>query len=60
MLVLSRKTGQKIRIGEHIELTIVEIRPDRIRLGIDSPRELRIDRLEVYEAIQRGKGEEAA
>ena len=60
MLVLSRKTGQKIRIGEHIELTIVEIRPDWIRLGIDAPRELRIDRLEVYEAIQRGKGEEAA
>lgn len=59
MLVLSRKTGQKIMIGENIELTVVEIRPDKIRLGIDAPREVRVDRQEVYEAIQRGKGDAA-
>ena len=53
MLVLSRKKGEKIAIGDNITLTIVEVRGDKVRLGIDAPQDVRIYREEVLEAIKR-------
>ncbi len=47
MLVLSRKTGEKIRIGENVTVTIVRIGPNNVRLGIDAPRDLNIVREEL-------------
>ena len=47
MLVLSRKSGERIHIGENITLTIVRIGPNNVRLGIDAPRELNIVREEL-------------
>lgn len=47
MLVLSRKTGERIHIGENITVTIVRIGPNNVRLGIDAPRELNIVREEL-------------
>lgn len=47
MLVLSRKKGESIVINDNIEVTVVEIRGDKIRLGIVAPREVIIDRAEV-------------
>ena len=55
MLVLSRKKDERIRIGDTIVITIVEIRGDKIRIGIEDPANVPVHRQEVYEAIQREK-----
>lgn len=51
MLVLARKVGEKVRIGDDIELVVVDIRGDVVRLGIAAPRGVSIHRQEVYDAI---------
>jgi carbon storage regulator len=53
MLVLSRKKNESIVIDDKIVLTVVEIRGDKVRLGIEAPRDVPIHRSEVYEAIRR-------
>ena len=53
MLVLSRKKDEKIIIGDNITVMVIEIRGDKVRLGIDAPKEVSVHRQEVYEAIQR-------
>ena len=53
MLVLSRQRDQTIMIGDDIEITIVDIRGDKVRLGINAPTEIPVHRKEVYEAIKR-------
>ena len=55
MLVLTRKTNESIIIGEDIVLTVIEIRRDKVRLGIKAPREVSVHRREIYEAIKRGE-----
>ena len=57
LLVLSRRQDERIIIDDHIVITIVEIRGDTVRLGIDAPRDIPVHREEVYEAIQRTKAE---
>jgi carbon storage regulator len=53
MLVLSRQRDESIIIGDNIVVTIVDIRGDKVRLGIDAPTEIPVHRREVFEAIQR-------
>ena len=53
MLVLSRQRDESIMIGDTIVVTIVDIRGDKVRLGINAPSEIPVHRQEVYEAIQR-------
>ncbi len=53
MLVLSRQRDESIIIGDNIVVTIVDIRGDKVRLGINAPSEISVHRQEVYEAIQR-------
>ena len=53
MLVLSRHRDESIMIGDDVVLTIVDIRGDKVRLGIDAPQDIPVHRQEVYEAIQR-------
>ncbi len=60
MLVLSRQKDESIMIGDDVEITIVDVRGDKVRLGITAPREIPVHRKEVYEAIQREKGEKEA
>jgi len=53
MLVLSRHRDESIMIGDEIVVTIVDIRGDKVRLGIDAPQDIPVHRQEVYDAIQR-------
>jgi carbon storage regulator len=59
MLVLSRQRDQTIMIGDTIELTVVDIRGDKVRLGIEAPAQVAVHRKEVYDAI-KGENEQAA
>lgn len=60
MLVLSRKKDEKIVIGDNITLMVIEIRGDKVRLGIDAPRDVAVHREEVYDAIKRETGQTQA
>jgi carbon storage regulator len=53
MLVLSRKLNQSIMIGDNIQLVVVSIDRDTVKLGIQAPREVPVHRAEVYEEIQK-------
>jgi len=55
MLVLSRFRDQKVMIGDNISITVVDIRGDKVRLGIEAPKDIPVHRLEVYDAINSGK-----
>lgn len=59
MLVLSRQRDETIMIGDDIEITIVDIRGDKVRLGITAPATIPVHRKEVYDAIQRENREAA-
>ena len=63
MLVLSRKKNESIVINDDITIVVVEIRGDKVRLGVEAPREVPVHRREVFDAIRRGEvatGEKAA
>jgi carbon storage regulator len=53
MLVLSRQRDETIMIGDDIEITVVDIRGDKVRLGVNAPKEISVHRKEVYEAIKK-------
>jgi carbon storage regulator len=57
VLVLTRKIGEKILIGDNIEVTILDIRGDGIRIGIDAPRGITIQRDEVLRAVEAANQE---
>ncbi len=59
MLVLSRKKNESIVINNDITIVVVEIRGDKVRLGVEAPREVPVHRREVYEAIQRNQRDDA-
>jgi carbon storage regulator len=59
MLVLTRKLGEVIRIGDTVTVRVLELKGNQVRLGIDAPAEVRIYREEVYRAIRK-ENEEAA
>jgi carbon storage regulator len=59
MLVLSRQRDETIMIGDDIEVTVVDIRGDKVRLGINAPKEVSVHRKEVYEAIRKENREAA-
>ena len=60
MLVLSRKTNEKILIGDDIEITIVGVSGDNVRIGIKAPKDVKILRSEVYEEVQKQNIEAAS
>jgi carbon storage regulator len=56
MLVLSRKKNESIVINNDITIVVVEIRGDKVRLGVEAPKEVPVHRREVYDAIHRANG----
>lgn len=60
MLVLSRQKDESIMVGDNVEITIVDVRGDKVRLGITAPREIAVHRKEVFEAIKREEAEKLA
>jgi carbon storage regulator len=59
MLVLSRKKNESIIINDDITIVVVEIRGDKVRLGVEAPKEVPVHRNEVYEAIRRNQKPES-
>ena len=55
MLVLSRKKNESIVINNDITIVVVEIRGDKVRLGVEAPKEVPVHRREVYDAIKRNE-----
>lgn len=53
MLVLSRKLDEVIMIGDDVRITVVELRGDKVKIGIEAPKEIPVHRLEVYEKIEQ-------
>jgi carbon storage regulator len=60
MLVLSRKKNESIVINNDITIVVVEIRGDKVRLGVEAPKEVPVHRREVYDAIRRNEAEAEA
>ena len=58
MLVLSRQKDESIMIGDDVEITIIDVSGDKVRLGITAPKSVPVHRREVYDAIQREKAEQ--
>ena len=58
MLVLSRKKNESIVIDDDITIVVVEIRGDKVRLGVEAPKEIPVHRREVYDAIKRSQAQE--
>ena len=60
MLVLSRRVGERLFIGNDIVVTIIDVRSDGVRVGIDAPREIRVTRAEIFEAVEQHNVEAAS
>lgn len=60
MLVLSRRVGERLIIGNDIVVTIIDVRSDGVRVGIDAPREVKVTRAEIFEAVEQTNVEAAA
>lgn len=55
MLILTRKTGEKVMIGDDVELTVLGIKGNQVRVGVDAPKDIAVHREEVYLRIQNEK-----
>jgi carbon storage regulator len=60
MLILTRKVGELIRIGDDVTVRVLEVRGSQVRLGVDAPTDVRIFREEVYRAVHRDTADDAA
>ncbi|WP_226529285.1 carbon storage regulator CsrA [Metabacillus niabensis] len=60
MLVLTRKLNESIQIGDNIEITVLSVQGDQIKLGIKAPKDIEVHRKEVYMSIQESNNEAAS
>lgn len=52
MLILSRKTDQQIKIGDNITITIIDVKGDQVKIGVEAPKDVKVFRQEVFNAIK--------
>lgn len=55
MLILTRRVGESITIGDNVLVTVVEVKGGKVRIGIEAPKEVPVHRVEIYEMIQANK-----
>jgi carbon storage regulator len=57
MLILSRRVGEKLIIGENVTITILGVKGNQIRIGIDAPRDIQVNREEIFQRILKKRAE---
>ncbi|MEZ5445431.1 MAG: carbon storage regulator CsrA [Gammaproteobacteria bacterium] len=60
MLILTRRIGERVMIGDEIEVVVLAVKGNQVRLGFKAPKDLPVHRQEIYERVQREKTEQAA
>ena len=55
MLILTRRNGESLKIGDDVTITVLDVKGNQVRIAIDAPREISVHREEVYDRIQRSK-----
>ncbi|MCC6715139.1 MAG: carbon storage regulator CsrA [Gammaproteobacteria bacterium] len=60
MLILTRRIGERVMIGEDIEVLVLGVKGNQVRLGFKAPKDMAVHRQEIYEKVQREKAEQAA
>lgn len=58
MLILTRRIGEKVRIGDDIELVVLGVKGNQVRLGVEAPKDVSVHREEIYQRIQKDKEQE--